>query len=233
MLENHGERWRPGRDSNPCSVVLCMSVQVSVRAKSTTYKTAAFAERHRATQHLTNHRTNRQLDWVDLVPAERIQPGAVVVSSYGHGPHRITSIEGPCTCPSHLDHLGDGESPSEPHYHLTGTDLQAGSTSYLNGYRLDGTSVWGPDLIVSVGQLPHVDADGPDLLYWGWTDYEWGIAAERFKAWTGRTAKSSKPARLQAWWRAHFSYRPIDIYCFIDPDFSFMDRVRLTALRLA
>lgn len=165
--------------------------------------------------------TADQLDWVDQHPARQLQPGTIFVSSWDTGPHRITEIDGPCCCE---------DAPDEPHFHIVAQELADGSLGYFNGFRLDGTSITTGDRIAPLALLTHVSAQGPELLYWGWTDTEFGIAAERYKAWTGRTAKSSKPQRLQAWWHERFSYRPIDICCFIDPDFCFMSRVRRRAI---
>tara|TARA_A100000171_G_C2126683_1_gene143967 strand:- start:1681 stop:1866 length:186 start_codon:yes stop_codon:yes gene_type:complete len=51
----------------------------------------------------------------------------------------------------------DGDySPSEPHYHLTcgiAEQPQQGER-WLNGYRLDGTSVWNNDRLILTGQAP-------------------------------------------------------------------------------
>lgn len=79
--------------------------------------------------------------------------GDVVRTSYDTGPYLITEIEGPCTCADFLRHLNGDESPSEPHYHLTceiAGEPRKGSY-WLNGYRLDGTSVWSCDRVTQVG----------------------------------------------------------------------------------
>jgi hypothetical protein len=79
--------------------------------------------------------------------------GDVVRTSYGTGPYLITEIEGPCTCAAYLRHLDGDESPSEPHYHLTCemVDEPRKGSYWLNGYRLDGTSVWSGDRVEKVG----------------------------------------------------------------------------------
>ena len=82
--------------------------------------------------------------------------GQLVQPSYGENIYRITDISGPCTCPEYLRHIDGDDTPSDEHYHLTcvvaaRTDgrsdlvLRAGRpiVGYLNGYRPDGTNVWG------------------------------------------------------------------------------------------
>jgi hypothetical protein len=61
---------------------------------------------------------------------------------------------GPHTSPSYLDSINGIDRPSEPHFSLVlchDADPAPGrknSESYLNGYRLDGTSVWNDDFLI-------------------------------------------------------------------------------------
>lgn len=75
-----------------------------------------------------------------------IRRGAVVRTSYGSGPYVVLSVHGPCNCPEYLRHINGVDAPSEPHYHLT-CRSEDGARAWLNGYRLDGTSVWSDDRI--------------------------------------------------------------------------------------
>ena len=74
--------------------------------------------------------------------------GAVIRTSYGTGPYTIVDIDGPCDCPEYLRSLDGDNTPSEPHYHLTCKGIDDPGLYWLNGYRLDGTSVWSDDRIL-------------------------------------------------------------------------------------
>ena len=80
--------------------------------------------------------------------------GEIVRTSYNTGPYRIVRATGPHTSPSYLDSINGIDRPSEPHFCLVcvwaGPVFERGARKskeeyYLNGYRLDGTSVWGDD----------------------------------------------------------------------------------------
>lgn len=90
-----------------------------------------------------------------------VEVGAWVGTNYGTGPYLVTSITGPCDCPKYLEqiNLGDAAPKSEPHYHLICRAEGDKKDSYLNGYRLDGTSVWGEDRLVRA-DAPESQLDG-------------------------------------------------------------------------
>lgn len=79
--------------------------------------------------------------------------GNIVSTNYDTGPYVITRITGPHTHPSFLDKISGNDAPSEPHYHMTCemVDQPNRGEYYLNGYRLDGTSVWGSDRLILQG----------------------------------------------------------------------------------
>jgi len=79
--------------------------------------------------------------------------GEVVRTSYGTGPYRVVRATGPNTSPSFLDSINGIDRPSEPHFNLVCHDAnplpgRKSRESYLNGYRLDGTNVWGDDFLI-------------------------------------------------------------------------------------
>lgn len=76
-----------------------------------------------------------------------VEVGRLVKTSYGTGPYRITEVNGPCECPEFLRHLDGDDTPSEPHYHIV-CETADGEQCWLNGHRLDGTSVWGDDGLI-------------------------------------------------------------------------------------
>lgn len=85
-----------------------------------------------------------------------IQVGDVVrITTYDAGPYLVLRIDGPCTCPEYLRWINRDDSPSEPHYHLTcysdRTNAGRPGLAWLNGYRLDGSSVWSDDRFDVVG----------------------------------------------------------------------------------
>jgi len=81
-----------------------------------------------------------------------VQKGNIVRTNYGTGPYLITHVSNPCTCPACMKHLDGDDSPSERHYHMTCCDPRNTADKYwLNGYRLDGTSVWSSDRVDVVG----------------------------------------------------------------------------------
>lgn len=83
--------------------------------------------------------------------------GEIVRTSYKTGPYRIIRASGPYTDPSFVDSINGIDRPSEPHFSLVcvwaGPVVERGARKskeeyYLNGYRLDGTSVWGDDFLI-------------------------------------------------------------------------------------
>lgn len=84
----------------------------------------------------------------------RLRVGAYVRTSYGTGPYLVKTLKGPCTCVAYHDHLNGIERPSKPHYHMLVHVLsrQYGDY-YLNGYTLDGRSVWCKDRLIDASQL--------------------------------------------------------------------------------
>lgn len=79
---------------------------------------------------------------------------AIVVTNYDTGPFRVLGVSGPCDCPRYIDeiNLGMAKAPrSEAHYHLTCECVESGREAWLNGYRLDGTPVWGNDRLTRTG----------------------------------------------------------------------------------
>lgn len=80
--------------------------------------------------------------------------GMIIQTSYTAAHFEILSIYGPCDCSKYLDTLefGDKAPKSKPHYHFTVKDLRPmmegrDNTGYLNGYTLQGKSVWTDDKI--------------------------------------------------------------------------------------
>lgn len=93
-----------------------------------------------------------------------IRRGEVVCTNYDTGPYQIVDIQGPCCCPAYLDQIDMANPPpSEAHYHLTCIDASPEGKkrgfSYLNGYRLDGTNVWGDDELIFKGPDKQVTPD--------------------------------------------------------------------------
>lgn len=85
-----------------------------------------------------------QIDWVSTdTSLPIVSVGSWVRTNYGTGPYQILDMEGPCRCPEYLGSLQGDETPSEEHYHMTCSG-EAG-IYWLNGYRLNGISVWGDD----------------------------------------------------------------------------------------
>ena len=92
-----------------------------------------------------------QLDWLQEVDTGLpvVTAGNWVRTNYGTGPYQITEVSGPCCCPEYLASLEGDETPSRPHYHITCRDNR-GHTCWLNGYTLDGRSVWRRDRLMKV-----------------------------------------------------------------------------------
>ncbi|APR39987.1 hypothetical protein BTO02_33100 [Paraburkholderia sp. SOS3] len=79
-----------------------------------------------------------------------------VRTNYDTGPYIVKSIDGPCTCPEYVRSLDGDDTPSKPHFHLTvlgEVRHQRGKTYWLNGYTLDGRSVWNRDRLIDASQL--------------------------------------------------------------------------------
>ena len=82
--------------------------------------------------------------------------GEIVRTSYHTGPMRIIRACGPYTDPSFIDQInsmGRPLPPSEPHFCLVCEYVllvpgRKPGMGYLNGYRLDGTSVWSDDYLI-------------------------------------------------------------------------------------
>lgn len=86
-----------------------------------------------------------------------LQIGRTFTRSYGPGSFVIIGVTGPCTCPNYLDsissNLADRQRRSEEHHHITAEQVgEPGRTLWFNGYRPDGTSVWGKD-VLTFGEL--------------------------------------------------------------------------------
>src|SRR5690554_3942516 len=90
-----------------------------------------------------------QLDWITQdsgLPVVTV--GHYVSTCYGTGPFLITDVHGPCDCTEYIAHLDGDSTPSEAHFHIT-AEGKTGS-SWLNGYRIDGTNVWRDDMLEKV-----------------------------------------------------------------------------------
>lgn len=92
--------------------------------------------------------------------------GDIVITNYDTGPYVIAEIFGPSTAPHYLDHINGIDRDSEPHYSFRcgwagpRADGHNYSDNYwLNGYRLDGSSVWGDDRLTVTGHKPGVQLD--------------------------------------------------------------------------
>lgn len=76
----------------------------------------------------------------------KLQVGCEVRTNYGTGPYIVEKITGPCNCPKTF--RVESEEPSEDHYHLFCSGRDGGGRKgkfYLNGYTLEGKSVWNND----------------------------------------------------------------------------------------
>lgn len=85
--------------------------------------------------------------------------GAIIRTNYGTGPYVVIGINGPCECPEFVRQLNGDSTTSEPHFHITcqAQERPEQGLYWLNGYRLDGTSVWGPDRIDVIGEAAQKD----------------------------------------------------------------------------
>ncbi|WP_227461691.1 hypothetical protein [Cupriavidus pauculus] len=84
-----------------------------------------------------------------------IREGARVRTNYGTGPYIVHSISGPCACPAYLRSINGDHRPSPPHFHFVvrpDNDARA-RDSYLNGFTLDGRSVWSKDRVLDASQM--------------------------------------------------------------------------------
>lgn len=83
-----------------------------------------------------------------------VAPGLVVRTSYGTGPYVVRQVDGPCCCSNYLDSIDGRKKPSKPHFHLTCRKPDGrGGEFFLNGFTLDGRSVWGSDRLSVESQL--------------------------------------------------------------------------------
>ena len=85
-----------------------------------------------------------------------VHPLNIVKTNYDTGPYVITEVIGPSTEPSFVCQINGDETPSEPHFHIKCRHVRNpdGGDYWLNGYRLDGTSVWSDDRLELVGEAP-------------------------------------------------------------------------------
>lgn len=89
---------------------------------------------------------------------QSIKVGDIVSTSYGTGPFYIAEIFGPSTRPHFLAQINGIDCDSDPHFYfrcgwagpMVG-DHRYEEDYYLNGYRLDGTSVWNDDTLTVIG----------------------------------------------------------------------------------
>ncbi|WP_207000640.1 hypothetical protein [Trinickia mobilis] len=68
----------------------------------------------------------------------------------------MEKVDGPCTCPEYIRSINGDVRPSKPHYHLTVLGVERhekGKTYWLNGYTMDGRSVWSKDRLTDASQL--------------------------------------------------------------------------------
>lgn len=84
-----------------------------------------------------------------------VEVGVTVRTSYGSGPYVVTKVHGPCRCASYLSELNDlHPQPSPSHYHLS-CEKDGEGGFLLNGYTLEGKSVWCADqLLIDSPQVP-------------------------------------------------------------------------------
>lgn len=92
--------------------------------------------------------------------------GDIVLTNYDTGPYVIVEIFGPRTAPHYLDQINGVDSDSEPHYSFRcgwagpRAEGQHYSDDYwLNGYRLDGSSIWDGDRLTVTGHKTGVQLD--------------------------------------------------------------------------
>jgi hypothetical protein len=73
-----------------------------------------------------------------------INPGDVLRTSYGTGPFYIMHVIRDCTCVEFVESINGGNTPSKPHVHLTGRQLDnKHGDFYLGGYDEETLqSVW-------------------------------------------------------------------------------------------
>ncbi|MFM0243841.1 hypothetical protein [Paraburkholderia sediminicola] len=84
-----------------------------------------------------------------------LRVGACVRTNYNTGPYVVKKLTGPCTCVEYHDHINGRERPSKPHFHMVVRLIEGRRDSYdhyLNGYTLDGHSVWGNDCLTDASQ---------------------------------------------------------------------------------
>ena len=95
-----------------------------------------------------------------------IQVGDIVTTSYDTGPYVIVEIIGPSTAAHYIDQINGIDRNSEPHYGLRCgwagprcADHRYADNYWLNGYRLDGTSVWDDDRLTITGHQAGTQLD--------------------------------------------------------------------------
>lgn len=83
-----------------------------------------------------------------------IQVGARVRTNYETGPYIVKEVSAPCTCPEYLRSLDGDHRPSRSHHHLVVRREDGKRGDYfLNGFTLDGKSVWGRDRVLDASQM--------------------------------------------------------------------------------
>ena len=87
-----------------------------------------------------------------------IQVGDIVETNYGTGPFYIAEIHGPSTEPHYLAKINGIDIDSEPHFCFRcgwagarAKGYKYEENYYLNGYRMDGSNVWGSDRLTVIG----------------------------------------------------------------------------------
>jgi hypothetical protein len=74
--------------------------------------------------------------------------GSIIESNWSTGPYRVLKMEYCNEDDCFIYHHSD--CAHEEHYHLTLLDADHRANSWINGMRLDGTSVWCPGDAVTV-----------------------------------------------------------------------------------
>jgi hypothetical protein len=77
-----------------------------------------------------------------------VSVGSVIKSSWSTGPYRVLKMVHCNEDDCHIYQYSD--CAHEEHYHLTLLDANHRGNSWINGMRLDGTSVWCPGDFVTV-----------------------------------------------------------------------------------
>ena len=79
----------------------------------------------------------------------KIEVGMTIKTSYGTGPYIVESISSVCNCPPPLSEIETDEPiVSKDHFHYSLIDEEGKGGFGLNGYDIEGKSVWSSDFLI-------------------------------------------------------------------------------------